>query len=566
LIWHDKNVNGIQDDGEPGIEGVVVELYDNVGTLLFTTTTDNAGFYQFINIPNGTYVVILADQNFEDGGVFYNTDHVKWFATRPDQGSDDALDSDGHQYDYSVTVTLNCADDPTIDFGFFKACLTFKKTGPVSVNAGDVITYQFGVENCGDVVLHGGVQVFDPMINPNGDHKIWSKTVYPGEVYNFERSYITSVDDCGEVENTATAIGHPLYPDGTALPNVVDEDTWTVDVICDDRASLGDRVWYDENENGIQDFGEDGVEGVTVNLYDCSDNPITSTTTDSDGYYLFDNLTPGDYYVEFILPAGYEFSPQNVGSNDTIDSDADESNGKTICTTLAPYENDLTWDAGIYMPEDEHNDLTIEKTASNLNPDDEEVIFYTITVTNNGPSDATNVEVTDILQSGLNYQYSDPADYNPTTGIWSVGNIASGNSKSINIYVQVDYQSLSLTPSFDLGIAADYNLFVLKDVNQPSSDTQGKMAVGRNATLSYYSVGDQLPPSGGTEDVLIVGRNLIFTSGAVYGGNVVYGNSIDMPQYGVSVVDGTVRQENPVPIDFGQAQNDLIALSNELAG
>nr|NIS16803.1 hypothetical protein [candidate division Zixibacteria bacterium]NIT55910.1 hypothetical protein [Fodinibius sp.]NIW41447.1 hypothetical protein [candidate division Zixibacteria bacterium]NIX55127.1 hypothetical protein [candidate division Zixibacteria bacterium]NIY24494.1 hypothetical protein [Fodinibius sp.] len=60
-------------------------------------------------------------------------------------------------------------------------------------------------------------------------------------------------------------------------------------------ASVGDFVWYDMNMDGIQDEGEPGIEGVTVNLYDCEDNFITSTMTDSEGMYMFGDLMPGDY-------------------------------------------------------------------------------------------------------------------------------------------------------------------------------------------------------------------------------------------------------------------------------
>jgi hypothetical protein len=58
---------------------------------------------------------------------------------------------------------------------------------------------------------------------------------------------------------------------------------------------------------------------------------------------------PGDYYVEFVTPDGYVFSPQDQGADDTIDSDADPATGMTACTTLEPGENDITWDAGLVL-------------------------------------------------------------------------------------------------------------------------------------------------------------------------------------------------------------------------
>jgi hypothetical protein len=115
--------------------------------------------------------------------------------------------------------------------------------------------------------------------------------------------------------------------------------------------SLGDYVWYDENRDGIQDAVEDGIQGVPVKLYACGETtPLASTTTDADGYYLFSSLQPGDYYVEFTPLVNHVFTMQDQGANDAADSDADATTGKTVCTTLTPGENDLTWDAGMYIP------------------------------------------------------------------------------------------------------------------------------------------------------------------------------------------------------------------------
>ncbi len=74
--------------------------------------------------------------------------------------------------------------------------------------------------------------------------------------------------------------------------------------------------------------------------------------TDENGYYLFGNLEPGNYAVHFVLPDGYVFTMQDIGPDD-LDSDADPQTGATICTELVAGETDLTWDAGIFMPEQE---------------------------------------------------------------------------------------------------------------------------------------------------------------------------------------------------------------------
>ncbi len=93
-------------------------------------------------------------------------------------------------------------------------------------------------------------------------------------------------------------------------------------------ASIGDRVWLDEDCDGIQDkddagFTEPGVEGVTVNLYTCDGDLIATTTTDATGAYLFDGLDEyGTYRVCFVLPDGYVFAPKGEGDSQGLDSDA----------------------------------------------------------------------------------------------------------------------------------------------------------------------------------------------------------------------------------------------------
>ncbi|MEM9846517.1 MAG: SdrD B-like domain-containing protein [Bacteroidota bacterium] len=74
----------------------------------------------------------------------------------------------------------------------------------------------------------------------------------------------------------------------------------------DPTAALGDRVWIDSDGDGVQDPNEIGVSGVQITLtgagadgiFGTGDDVIATTTTDENGFYLFDNLTPGAYRTE----------------------------------------------------------------------------------------------------------------------------------------------------------------------------------------------------------------------------------------------------------------------------
>lgn len=84
-------------------------------------------------------------------------------------------------------------------------------------------------------------------------------------------------------------------------------------------------------------------------------------------------------------------------------------------------------------------DLSLTKDVDNTNPDVNTNVVFTLTVSNSGPSDATNIVVTDILPSGYTYVSDDGAGaYVNGTGLWSVGNLTNGGSSSLNITATVN--------------------------------------------------------------------------------------------------------------------------------
>jgi hypothetical protein len=109
---------------------------------------------------------------------------------------------------------------------------------------------------------------------------------------------------------------------------------------------IGNRVWLDENEDGVQDDWEVGVGGVCVRLLNgTSREVLKETTTDSNGYYVFEN-PGGDVVIQFIKPAHYEFTQADVGDDDR-DSDADRTTAETKI-----FDADSTashWDAGLIL-------------------------------------------------------------------------------------------------------------------------------------------------------------------------------------------------------------------------
>ena len=124
------------------------------------------------------------------------------------------------------------------------------------------------------------------------------------------------------------------------------------------KATIGDRVFLDENQNGLQDAHESGVSNVTVKLLS-DGHVIATTTTDNHGDYQFSALVPGIYQVQFVAPENFFFTDANIGNDDTIDSDADPHTGTTGLISLNSGETDNSVDAGIVAVDESEPELSV---------------------------------------------------------------------------------------------------------------------------------------------------------------------------------------------------------------
>ncbi len=141
-------------------------------------------------------------------------------------------------------------------------------------------------------------------------------------------------------------------PTGASTDQTIDFGFMT---IC--TGAIGDFVWIDANDNGVQDAGESGINGVPVQLLDGGGNVLASTTTTNSpasglpGYYEFDGLCGGNYQVRVIKPAALDhFSPQGQGGDVTRDSDASPVTGTALVALPHDTATDFTIDIGLVPP------------------------------------------------------------------------------------------------------------------------------------------------------------------------------------------------------------------------
>ncbi|MBI1268157.1 MAG: hypothetical protein GC193_12090, partial [Cryomorphaceae bacterium] len=344
-VWFDADRDGIQDAGENGVEGVTVELFICGETdAIQSTETDANGLYLFSNLePGVSYYVVFSGLPAD-------------YVFSPQNNGNDATDSDAGLNGETACVELAPGEfNDTLDAGINQ---------PVA-SLGNYVwfdTDRDGIQDADENGVEGvTVELFicgetDAIQSTETDSNglYLFSNLEPGVSYyvvfsGLPADYVFSPQNNG---NDATDSDAGLNGETACVELAPGEFNDTLDAgINNPTGSIGNYVWEDIDQDGFQDAGENGVEGVTVELFICGEtDAIQSTETDANGLYLFSNLEPGvSYYVVFSgLPAGYDFTTAN-SADDASDSDADE-NGATACYELGIDEDYLDFDAGIFIP------------------------------------------------------------------------------------------------------------------------------------------------------------------------------------------------------------------------
>ncbi|MBO0933220.1 SdrD B-like domain-containing protein [Fibrella aquatilis] len=209
-------------------------------------------------------------------------------------------------------------------------------------------------------------------------------------------------------------------------------------------AGLGDYVFVDTDNNGIQNAGDTPLAGVRVTLYT---NGVASATTvtNASGFYSFTGLAPGsglNYSVGFTTPAGYTATAAQQGGDGSKDSDPNPATGRTQSVTLANGEFYPDLDAGFYLLKPV---LSVKKLVNKSKASVGDIISYTVILTNTGNAAATNVDVRDSTSVGLSVLptgYTPPAGTTFTpgkpVGIWRVSSIGAGQQVQLTLQTKAD--------------------------------------------------------------------------------------------------------------------------------
>ena len=578
-VWNDANADGIQDAGEAGVDGVTVTLYDSNGAIVGQTTTAGGGNYSFTGLVPGDYHVLFT--NLPNNYVFSDQD----------QGGDDTVDSDPAPGSGLTGATHLDPDenDTSWDAGIFE---------PASL--GNFVWHDAdgdGIQDAGESGVGGvTVTIYDAQGNEiahtttAGDGSYSFTGLKPGSYTvaytDLPADYVFSPQNAGG--DTATDSNPGSNGTTAAITLAPGANDTTIDAGIYHPLSLGNRVWMDENADGVQTAGEPGIEGALVALLDGNGNPVTdpatgdplTATTDAAGNYLFENLDPGDYSVLVTPPAalGLLASPEQVADANT-DSNTDSniasspaagvfqsgvvtliSGGEPATDGDADTNTNLSVDIGLVQPASVGNFIWLDENSDGiqdagepgvanvtvqLKDSDGNVIAETVTDSNGGylftgvpPGDYFVAVVPGSLPAGMEQ-----------TPLTNPGSDFGNQTQARDGYpVHLGSGEENQTADFGYNYSPDNNLGALGDRIWIDSNGDGVQDDGEpgvsGAEVTLYSAG----PDGlmGTADDVAEA-----TTTTDAGGNYIFDN-LAAGQYAVEVTNSGAANHDILGADYNQ--------------
>ena len=278
-------------DGEENLSGITITLEDSAGNVL-TTTTDGDGNYLFEDVTPGDYTITQTN----------DTDFV------------DVTDVEGAPNDSQVAVTVGIGETVVAQ--------NFVDEVPASI-AGNV-SQDNDNDDAGDTNLSGITITLD-----DGAGNILTTTTDVDGNYLFEDltpgDYTITQENDTDFVDVTDVEGAP-NDSQVAVTVGIGETVVAQNFVDEVPASIAGNVSQD-NDN--DDAGDTNLSGITITLDDGAGNILT-TTTDVDGNYLFEDLTPGDYTItqendtDFVDVTDVEGAPNDsqvavtVGIGETV--------------------------------------------------------------------------------------------------------------------------------------------------------------------------------------------------------------------------------------------------------
>ncbi len=349
------------------------------------------------NLSAGAYQVTITDANgcegfyentiSEPAGLECKANIQADLTTRG--GSDASLIASGlggtAPYSYLWNTQQTTAEISNLSAGSYQVTITDQNgcqcETTIAINdparVGDFVWEDLNGDGIQDANEPGiaNVEVTLTGIDTNGDEVSLTTTTDENGAYDFDGllpgTYKISFATPADFTSTTANVGNDNQ-DSDAVDGMTEDFTIEYgdeDVSFDagfyNPVNIGNFVWLDADNDGIQDANEAGVNEVLVSLIDLGPDGVfgtaddvlvatqtTQTNNGADGYYQFTEVAPGKYVVKFALtdlPVEYEFTEQNAGGN-TVDSNVDPSTGQTeTIMVMSGQTDDNSIDAGLVL-------------------------------------------------------------------------------------------------------------------------------------------------------------------------------------------------------------------------
>ncbi len=426
-----QNMTILRDTWIPGTGSSVIINAENSGGIFLINGAVNVVF------KNLTFTQGKASQ----GSAIYNFNGICTlysciFACNAATGYGGAIENSGGNcilnaciFSDNVATNFGGAIDNTVGTLTLTNCIF---TGN-NANQGGAIYNQdiCTLENCtftgNNATTTGGV-IYNSAFNGSGNCTVTSSTFtgnkanQGGAVYNdsgtctlhFNRFYGNSANNCEAIYSTVSLDAtHNWWgsnnPNFSKLINsTVKADPWIILSITANPTSI--------------------YIGKTSNI-------ATNLIMDSNGE---NTLTKYAMYVPDGIPVAFSTSagnvnPQNsitsVGASNTVFTANLASGSALVYATV----DNQTINATIQILSS--SDIDITKTVNNTRPNVGNTVTFTVTARNNGPDNATNIQITDKMPAGFSNVVVTPSvgTYDSSTGIWTIPSLVNGATATLTM-------------------------------------------------------------------------------------------------------------------------------------
>ena len=335
----------------------------------------------------------------------------------------DATPNVGDTISFTVTVTNDGPDTAT----GIQLTDTFPTTTELQLDTASIVasrgTYDAGtgIWDIGSLANGASVTLDLPalVVNP-------TRPTPPSAQTNIAEITAVAEPDPRPGNNKATATETPKYADlevhkdtDKYQPNVGEDVTYTI-TLHNNGPDTAKDVYLRDTFPGP----------ITFKSY--NEAPTTTFTTNGPP------VTEGIWYVP-------EIKDQETLTLTVVVTATDPGLASNVITITGSE----TWDPILpnntseTLTDNQQADIAVDKDVNNDTPQVGEDVTFTIEVTNNGPSSALDVKVDDQLPAGLTFVDSSQNDpslpnyYDPTTGVWTVGDMPDGASQTLTITATV---------------------------------------------------------------------------------------------------------------------------------